>query len=48
MKAGLLQLAIALLIGLALAGCAGTGLKQGSYDGNAQDSKGPWPAPTIE
>jgi hypothetical protein len=48
MKARLLQLATVLLIGITLAGCAGTGMKQGSYEGNPQVSQGPWPAPTIE
>jgi len=48
MKARLLQVATVLLIGITLAGCAGTGLKQASYDGDIQASRGPWPAPTIE
>ena len=48
MKAGLLQLAMALLIGITLAGCAGTGMKQGSYEGKSVASQGPWPASANE
>lgn len=44
MKARLLQLAAVLLIGIGLAGCAGTGIKQGSHEGNPQASQGSWPA----
>ena len=47
MKARLLQVATVLLIGITLAGCAGTGMKQGSY-GNPQASQGPFPASAID
>ena len=48
MKARLLQVATVLLIGVALAGCAGTGEKFASGSGAYNQAAGPWPAPTIE
>lgn len=48
MKARLLQLATVLLIGITLAGCAGTGGTFGSGSGAYSQAAGPWPAPTIE
>ncbi len=43
MKARLLQLATVLLIGVALAGCAGTGTKFASSSHNPQKAQGPYP-----
>lgn len=48
MKTRLLQLATVLLIGITLAGCAGTGGTFGSGSGAYSQAAGPWPAPTIE
>jgi len=48
MKARLLQVAMVLLIGITLAGCAGTGEKFASDSGAYNQAVGPWPAPTIE
>jgi hypothetical protein len=42
MKARLLQLAAVLLIGIGLAGCAGTGAGIGSSSQNPQAVQGPW------
>ena len=43
MKARLLQLVTVMLIGVALAGCAGTGAKFASSSQNPQEAQGPWP-----
>ena len=48
MKARLLQFATVLLIGFALAGCAGTGGKFASGSSAYNQAEGPWPTPTIE
>lgn len=41
MQARLLQLVTVMLIGVALAGCAGTGARSIQYP---QEAQGPWPA----
>lgn len=43
MKAWLLKLATVLLIGIGLAGCAGTGAKFASSPQNPQEAQEPWP-----
>lgn len=43
MKARLVQLATVLLIGITLAGCAGTGAKFAVASQNPQEAQGPWP-----
>lgn len=44
MKARLLQLVTVMLIGVALAGCAGTGARFASSSQNPQKAQGPYPA----
>jgi len=46
MKARVLQFATVLLIGIALAGCAGTGAKDAFLSDRDQAlAEGPWPSP---
>ena len=47
MKARLLQLVTVMLIGVALAGCAGTGAKFASSSHNPQVDQGSWPRSAI-